>query len=218
LAVAAGPVVESGDRRGGLSTKRERIVSPLVAQYAAQVAAQLVVAIDALVAAVSTYRQMTRGLYPQENFDMDQLWQRVNKLSLDAGFGPAPQWSGGAAGLYLEMPGLTNPNRRDEARCREWDERMRALREKAKAAAEAALSLAVPPAGAKQGDQAEGTGRRRRKRRGRPSDTDPKADKRIYDAWQTRQYKNYAELAVALSLSEREVELAVDRVRKRRKN
>lgn len=59
-------------------------------------------------------------------------------------------------------------------------------------------------------------------RRGRPADTDPKADQRIYDAWQTGRYKDYSELAATLSTSDtpmtrRGVEAAIDRHRKRLK-
>jgi hypothetical protein len=68
-----------------------------------------------------------------------------------------------------------------------------------------------------KGERAEGTGRRGRKRRGRPSGTDRQKDQSVRDAWQTGRYKKHAELARELRMSEREVRLALDRVRKRRK-
>jgi hypothetical protein len=51
--------------------------------------------------------------------------------------------------------------------------------------------------------------------RGRPRDTDPEMDKRIFDAWKTGDYKSEAELAREFNISEREVRLARDRHRKR---
>jgi hypothetical protein len=53
------------------------------------------------------------------------------------------------------------------------------------------------------------------KRRGRPADTDAKGDKRIFEAWNTGQYKGYADLARELGKTEKEVSLAIDRHRKR---
>ncbi len=58
---------------------------------------------------------------------------------------------------------------------------------------------------------------KRRRKRGRPRDTDPKADKRIADAWQSGQHKTYADLARELKKSEREVRAAIDRHRQRLK-
>jgi len=55
----------------------------------------------------------------------------------------------------------------------------------------------------------------RKKHRGRPADTDPGADKRIYDAWKSGQYKRYADLAQVLKLREKDVARAIDRHRKR---
>lgn len=52
-------------------------------------------------------------------------------------------------------------------------------------------------------------------RRGRPVDTDPQADQRIDDAWKSGRYNDYEELARALDLQRRQVELAIDRHRKR---
>ena len=50
---------------------------------------------------------------------------------------------------------------------------------------------------------------------GRPAKSDPKADKRIWDAWKTRAYNNYRELANELGREVKEVGLAIDRQRKR---
>ncbi len=55
------------------------------------------------------------------------------------------------------------------------------------------------------------------KKRGRPRDTDPKADKRIYDAWKTGQYRKYSALACAIGITWREVKYAIDRHGKRLK-
>ena len=57
----------------------------------------------------------------------------------------------------------------------------------------------------------------RKKHRGRPADTDPEADKRTSDAWESGQYKDYADLARALRLREKDVGRAIDRHRKRLK-
>jgi hypothetical protein len=58
----------------------------------------------------------------------------------------------------------------------------------------------------------------RRPKRGRPADTNAKEDRRIADAWDSGQHKTYEDLANILHLSKRDVELAIDRDRKRRKN
>jgi hypothetical protein len=54
---------------------------------------------------------------------------------------------------------------------------------------------------------------------GRPIEANLKSDKRIFDAWTTGKkngtYKSYAELAEALGKSRKEVELAIDRHKKR---
>jgi hypothetical protein len=55
----------------------------------------------------------------------------------------------------------------------------------------------------------------KRCKRGRPPDTDPKADKRIWDAWQSGQYKTYGDLARELRISDRAAETGIDRHRKR---
>jgi hypothetical protein len=52
-------------------------------------------------------------------------------------------------------------------------------------------------------------------KRGRPTDTDPKADKKISDAWRTDQYKTYADLAGTMRIPTQEVKHAIDRNRKR---
>jgi hypothetical protein len=62
-------------------------------------------------------------------------------------------------------------------------------------------------------EQAEGS--RPKRRRGRKTDTDPTADRRVADAWQTGSYKDYEECGQALGMSGREVKLAIDRDRKR---
>jgi hypothetical protein len=54
-----------------------------------------------------------------------------------------------------------------------------------------------------------------KRERGRPRDTNLKADNRIFDAWQTNRYRTYAELAKELGLPEAEVRTAIDRQRKR---
>jgi hypothetical protein len=58
---------------------------------------------------------------------------------------------------------------------------------------------------------------KKRRRRGRPRDTDPAADRRIFDAWQTGQYKKYEDLAQELHISKLDVERAIDRHQKRLK-
>ena len=55
------------------------------------------------------------------------------------------------------------------------------------------------------------------KRRGRKPDTDPKADKRIADAWGTGRHKTYADLAHELGRPLLDVRRAIDRHRKRLK-
>ena len=56
-----------------------------------------------------------------------------------------------------------------------------------------------------------------KKKRGRPTDTDHAADRRIYDAWKTGQHLTKEDLARALNRPIREIKLALDRERKRRK-
>lgn len=57
-----------------------------------------------------------------------------------------------------------------------------------------------------------------KRRRGRPRDTDPKADQKICDAWKTGEHKTYADLARLLGTTEAEVARAVDRQRRRRES
>jgi len=54
-----------------------------------------------------------------------------------------------------------------------------------------------------------------KRRRGRPVKTDPKADKRISDAWKSGRYKDYQQLADEAGLDVREVRRIIDRQRKR---
>ena len=55
-----------------------------------------------------------------------------------------------------------------------------------------------------------------KKKRGRPTDTDSHAaDRRIYEAWQTHQYKTYKELAREKGMDERAIRLALHRHRAR---
>jgi hypothetical protein len=52
-------------------------------------------------------------------------------------------------------------------------------------------------------------------RRGRKPDTDPKADKRVADAWRSGQYPTYADCGKALGKSAKEIKKALDRERHR---
>jgi len=54
-----------------------------------------------------------------------------------------------------------------------------------------------------------------KRRRGRKSDTDPKADKRVADAWGTRQYPTYEDCGRELGMTAKEVKAAIDRHRRR---
>jgi hypothetical protein len=57
------------------------------------------------------------------------------------------------------------------------------------------------------------------RRPGRPIDTDPDRDRRIAEAWRTGPYRTYDDLARALKMpGGHDVEAAIDRDRKRRKN
>jgi hypothetical protein len=64
--------------------------------------------------------------------------------------------------------------------------------------------------------QKRGAGKKRR-RRGRPQDTDPAADKRLFDAWQSGHYNTYEELAHEFRMSKLDVERAIGRHQKRLK-
>lgn len=52
-------------------------------------------------------------------------------------------------------------------------------------------------------------------KRGRRPDTDPRADQRIFDAWNTGSYRTYMDCGREFGLDARSVRLAIDRVRKR---
>jgi hypothetical protein len=98
----------------------------------------------------------------------------------------------------------------------DWQQAMRILR-----------SAAAPPrTSAGQGEQAGtsheqgGTGQeagshKKHRKRGRPTDTDPKADEKIWDAWRTGEYKTYEGLARAFTKPMRDVRAALERHRKR---
>jgi hypothetical protein len=52
-------------------------------------------------------------------------------------------------------------------------------------------------------------------KRGRKPDTDPKMDSRVADAWQTGQYRTYAECGREFRMNKKQVKQAIDRHRKR---
>jgi hypothetical protein len=54
-----------------------------------------------------------------------------------------------------------------------------------------------------------------RRRLGRPADTDPVADRRIAEAWRTRRHESHQALGDAIGITKREVQMALDRHRKR---
>jgi hypothetical protein len=54
-----------------------------------------------------------------------------------------------------------------------------------------------------------------KRRRGRPGGTDPREDKRIFDAWKSGAHKDYADLARNLRKSKRDIAKAIDRHRHR---
>ena len=63
------------------------------------------------------------------------------------------------------------------------------------------------------------TNGKKTRKRGRPPDTDPQEDRRIWEAWSTRRYKTFENLAVEHGKTKDFVRRAVDRHRKRlRKN
>jgi hypothetical protein len=90
--------------------------------------------------------------------------------------------------------------------------------QKARSAAESACLVAddepLPPPIAKpeQGKEKGGKGRKPKTRKTR---SDPKADKIMFDAWGTGQYRTFDALAQAKGISNREAKLAIDRHRKR---
>jgi hypothetical protein len=63
----------------------------------------------------------------------------------------------------------------------------------------------------------DGNASAKAKRRGRPSDTDPQADAKIAEAWDTGHYQTYERLGQETGMSGRDVELAIDRHRKRQR-
>jgi hypothetical protein len=73
----------------------------------------------------------------------------------------------------------------------------------------------VAGASRNQAGTGQPAGDKGKRRRGRKPDTDPKADKRIADAWGTQHYRTYADCARELGNSAKEVKAALDRHRKR---
>lgn len=63
-----------------------------------------------------------------------------------------------------------------------------------------------------------GDGKPKKPTQGRPKESDPAADRKIAEAWATKRYKDYAELAAALRKTRAEVRGAIDRHRKRQRN
>lgn len=73
------------------------------------------------------------------------------------------------------------------------------------------------------GSNAAPSGRKQARKRGRPQDTNKQQDRRIAEAWRTKQHDSLADLANTLGLKSdgeahtvRDVQLAIDRERKRR--
>jgi len=87
-------------------------------------------------------------------------------------------------------------------------EKLRLVAASTKAAGEAEQAGAGEPSG---------NGKGQAKQRGRPADTDPKADAQIAAAWDTGHYPTYADLGREKGMSGHDVELAIDRRRKRQK-
>ena len=50
---------------------------------------------------------------------------------------------------------------------------------------------------------------------GRPVETDPARDRRLFEAWHTGSYRTFEQLARAMNLTDRQVRLAIDRHKKR---
>lgn len=69
------------------------------------------------------------------------------------------------------------------------------------------------PRGNEQGERV--TAKRQTPKRGRPKVSDVAADRKIFEAWQSDRYSNYADLGRELRLSAGEVGRAIDRHRKR---
>jgi hypothetical protein len=78
--------------------------------------------------------------------------------------------------------------------------------------------LVVKPDGGEGGGGAGPKLTGKKKKRGRRPDTDPKADKRIAEAWATGQYKKFKDLDTAMKLGKGQAKLAVDRHRHRQRN
>jgi len=82
---------------------------------------------------------------------------------------------------------------------------------------EQAITKLRPASGAAPGTPSRVPNRKSKKvgKRGRPVDTDLKADERIMEAWSTGGYNTCEQLAKALGKKKRDVKLALDRHRKR---
>ena len=74
-----------------------------------------------------------------------------------------------------------------------------------------------PKTGKRKGGRPKLSKAEAKPRRGRKPDTDPKEDKKIADAWESRVYRTYAECESALNLKKGDVKRALDRHRKRNK-
>lgn len=112
---------------------------------------------------------------------------------------------------------IPNENSQNADR-RHADFREKAMMFAAKTRPKPAIPRKTPtPMDGKRGVGEAGQADTGKKKRGRPSDTDLHLDKRIADAWDTGQYTSYAKLGEEFEKSGREVGLAVDRQRKRRK-
>jgi hypothetical protein len=131
------------------------------------------------------------------------VWVEACRLGWES---KLPQGSEGSRYHYLgltKLPALGSRAVFEPAFLRAWKNILLALRD---LAAEAG-------AGHDQGGAGQGEGKRPPRRRGRKPDTNPKEDQRVADAWASGQYKTYEELANALGRKERDVKLALDRVR-----
>jgi hypothetical protein len=71
--------------------------------------------------------------------------------------------------------------------------------------------LALPD----QGGTRQGEGKKQKRGRGRKPDTDPKADKRVWDAWESGEHEDLTALGNAFHMTKLEVRRALDRHRKR---
>lgn len=77
-----------------------------------------------------------------------------------------------------------------------------------------ALVAGDTPTVGPKGKKAE---RQVKSKRGRKLETDPKEDKRVFEAWQTGRYRKYEDLARELRMTKDQVHNAIDRHRKRAK-